>query len=94
MIDEETKEVIGFDIDLMNAIAEKAGLDIVFQNVAWDPLLAGMANCQYDMAISGMTITPERLSSSVSQFHTSMQVRSSQFKQTTPPSMALRTWLV
>ncbi|QRN84143.1 basic amino acid ABC transporter substrate-binding protein [Chloroflexota bacterium] len=60
MVDEESKEVIGFDIDLMNAIAEKAGLDIVFQNVAWDPLLAGMADCQYDMAISGMTITPER----------------------------------
>lgn len=60
MIDEETKEIVGFDIDLMNAIAEKADLDIVFQNVAWDPLLAGMADCQYDMAISGMTITPER----------------------------------
>ncbi|MBG0770195.1 MAG: basic amino acid ABC transporter substrate-binding protein [Anaerolineaceae bacterium] len=60
MVDEETKEIIGFDIDLMNAIAEKAGLDIQFQNVAWDPLLAGMADCQYDMAISGMTITPDR----------------------------------
>jgi polar amino acid transport system substrate-binding protein len=60
MIDEESKEIVGFDIDLMNAIAEKADLDIVFKNVAWDPLLAGMADCQYDMAISGMTITPER----------------------------------
>ena len=60
MVDEQTKEIVGFDIDLMNAIAEKAGLDIQFQNVAWDPLLAGMADCQYDMAISGMTITPDR----------------------------------
>ena len=60
LVDEETKEIVGFDIDLMNAVAEKAGLDIVFQNVAWDPLLAGMADCQYDMAISGMTITPAR----------------------------------
>jgi polar amino acid transport system substrate-binding protein len=60
IIDEETKEIIGFDIDLMNAIAEKAGLDIVYKNVAWDPLLAGMADCQYDMAISAMTITAER----------------------------------
>ncbi len=59
-IDEETKDIIGFDIDLMNAIAEKADLDIVYKNVAWDPLLAGMADCQYDMAISAMTITPER----------------------------------
>lgn len=59
-VEEETKDIVGFDIDLMNAIAEKAGLDIRYQNVAWDPLLAGMADCQYDMAISAMTITAER----------------------------------
>ena len=59
-VDEQTKEIIGFDIDLMNAIAERADLDIAYQNVSWDPLLAGMADCQYDMAISAMTITAER----------------------------------
>jgi polar amino acid transport system substrate-binding protein len=59
-VDEETKEIVGFDIDLMNAIAERADLDIAYQNVSWDPLLAGMADCQYDMAISAMTITAER----------------------------------
>ena len=59
-VEEETKEIIGFDIELMNAIAEKAGLNIRYQNVTWDPLLAGMADCQYDMAISAMTITAER----------------------------------
>ena len=59
-VDESTKEIVGFDIDLMNAIAEQSGLTINYQNVSWDPLLAGMADCQYDMAISAMTITPER----------------------------------
>ena len=59
-VDETSKEIVGFDIDLMKAIAEKADLDIRFQNVAWDPLLAGMADCQYDMAISAITILPER----------------------------------
>jgi len=59
-VDESTKEIVGFDIDLMNAIAEQAGLNINYQNVSWDPLLTGMADCQYDMAISAMTITPER----------------------------------
>lgn len=57
---DENKDIVGFDIDLMNAIAEKADLDIKFKNVAWDPLLAGMAECQYDMAISAITILPER----------------------------------
>ncbi len=59
-VNEQTKEIEGFDIDLMTAIAEKAGLEIEFVNVAWDPLLAGMAQCQYDAAISAMTITEER----------------------------------
>lgn len=59
-INEQTKEIEGFDIDLMTAIAEEAGLEIEFMNVAWDPLLAGMAQGQYDVAISAMTITEER----------------------------------
>ena len=59
-VDETTKDIVGFDIDLLNAIAETAELDIRLQNVAWDPLLAGMADCQYDMAISAITILPER----------------------------------
>jgi polar amino acid transport system substrate-binding protein len=59
-VDEQTKAIEGFDIDLMKAIAEKEGLDIEFVNVAWDPLLAGMAQCQYDAAISSISILPER----------------------------------
>lgn len=59
-VNEQTNEIEGFDIDLMMAIAERAGLEIEFIDVAWDPLLAGMAQCQYDAAISAMTITEER----------------------------------
>ncbi|MBN1437935.1 MAG: basic amino acid ABC transporter substrate-binding protein [Anaerolineales bacterium] len=59
-VDEETKEIIGFDIDLMKAIAEKENLDVEFVNVAWDALLAGVAQCQYDAAISSVSITEER----------------------------------
>ncbi len=59
-VDEQTMDIVGFDIDLIKAIAEEAGLDIEILNVSWDPLLAGMAQCQYDAAISAMTITDER----------------------------------
>lgn len=59
-VDEGSKEIVGFDIDLMNAIADKAGIEVEYVNVAWDSLLAGMAQCQYDAAISAMTITEER----------------------------------
>jgi polar amino acid transport system substrate-binding protein len=59
-VSEQTKEIEGFDIDLLKAIAEKEGLQIEFINVAFDPLLAGIAQCQYDAAISSITITEER----------------------------------
>jgi len=60
-VDEQTKAFVGFDIDLMKAIAAAAGFEVEFVNVGWDALLAGMATGQYDAAISAMTITEERL---------------------------------
>ena len=59
-VDEATKEFMGFDVDLMKAIAAEGGLEVTFQNVPWDTLLAGMATGQYDAACSAMTITDER----------------------------------
>ncbi|RPI34585.1 MAG: basic amino acid ABC transporter substrate-binding protein [Chloroflexota bacterium] len=60
VFNESTQQFEGFDIDLMNAIAEKTTLKIEYVNVPFDALLAGMAQCQYDAAISSMTITQER----------------------------------
>jgi polar amino acid transport system substrate-binding protein len=59
-IDDQTKEIVGFDIDIMKAIAEKRQLNIEYVNVAWDALLAGVAQGTYDCAISSITITEER----------------------------------
>jgi polar amino acid transport system substrate-binding protein len=56
----DAHEIVGFDIDLMDAIAEEANLDIEYVNVGWDPLLAGMAAGTYDAAISSITITVDR----------------------------------
>lgn len=59
-LDEQTKAPIGFDVDLMNAIATKEGLQVEFVNIPFDSALTGMAQCQYDVAISAITITDER----------------------------------
>ncbi len=59
-VNEQTKNIEGFDIDLMNAIAAKGGFEVEYVNVGFDPLLAGMAQCSYDAAISSITITDER----------------------------------
>jgi polar amino acid transport system substrate-binding protein len=59
-VDEQTKAIVGYDIDLVNAIAAKEGFEVEIVNVAWDPLLAGVAQCQYDAAISSVSITEDR----------------------------------
>ncbi len=60
MVDETTKQLIGFDIELMEAVATKAGIQYEFINLPFDPMLAGLSECQYDMAIAAITITDER----------------------------------
>lgn len=59
-VDTTTGEIVGFDVDLFNAIAEEAGLEVEWINVEWDPLLAGVAQGTYDVAISSITIKEER----------------------------------
>jgi polar amino acid transport system substrate-binding protein len=56
----EDREIVGYDIDLMTAIAEKAGFEVEFRNVAWDGIFAGLAAGEYDAVISSVTITDER----------------------------------
>lgn len=51
---------IGFDVDLAKEIAALFGLEIEFVNTAWDGIFAGLDKDQYDMVISGVSITPER----------------------------------
>lgn len=56
----ENKEIVGFDIDLINAVAEAAGFKAVVKNTGWDGIFAGLANNAYDAVISSVTITDER----------------------------------
>ncbi|QHS21880.1 transporter substrate-binding domain-containing protein [Virgibacillus sp. MSP4-1] len=56
----ETGEMEGFDIDLMNAIAEEAGFTVEFETMEFDGVLGGMRTGKYPMAISGISITEER----------------------------------
>jgi len=54
------KNVTGFDIDMVQAIAKAAGFEAVVKNVAWDGIFAGLENKEYDAILSSVTITDER----------------------------------
>ena len=57
---DENRRLVGYDIDLMNAVAEAAGFRVEFQNTAWDGIFAGLATGEYDAVISSVTITEDR----------------------------------
>lgn len=56
----DTGEMEGFDIDLINAIADEAGFEIELEVVEFDGIVSGMGTGRYDIGIAGMTITEER----------------------------------
>jgi len=53
-------QIVGFDIDVVNAICEVVNCVAQFQTTAWDGIFAAMANGEFDMIASGITITEER----------------------------------
>ena len=53
-------EIVGFDIDLMAAVAEASGFEYEVRNTAWDGIFAGLANGAYDGILSSVTILDER----------------------------------
>lgn len=54
------KNIVGFDIDFLKAVAKEAGFTVVFKNTAWDGIFAGIEAGKYDAIISSVTITDER----------------------------------
>ncbi len=56
----DPKHLIGFEVDLINAIAEDLGMKAVHVQNEWDGLIMGMERNDYDIAINGLEITPDR----------------------------------
>ncbi|MHB1355114.1 MAG: basic amino acid ABC transporter substrate-binding protein [Anaerolineae bacterium] len=54
------KQIVGFDIDLINAIAKAMGFEVEIINTAWDGIFAGLENGDYDAILSSVSITEER----------------------------------
>lgn len=52
--------IIGFDIDLVNAVAKEAGFTAEFVNTRWDGIFVALASGEFDAVASAVTITDER----------------------------------
>ncbi|MEI8347185.1 MAG: ABC transporter substrate-binding protein/permease, partial [Pseudomonadota bacterium] len=57
---QDPQKLIGFEVDLAQAIAQDLGMKAVFKQVAWDNLIPALNRNDIDMAMNGLEITPER----------------------------------
>ncbi len=56
----EADELVGYDVEVAKAIAEKLGVEAEFVEGEWDGLLAGLSAGRYDIMVNGVDIDPER----------------------------------
>src|SRR5262245_56896362 len=54
------REIIGFEIDLMNAVGKQLNRKSVFVQNQWDGLIPGLQRGNYDLAVNGIEITDDR----------------------------------
>ena len=55
-----SKEIVGYDVDIIKAVAQKAGLQIKIVNTPWTGIFAALNNGDVDLIISGVTINDKR----------------------------------
>lgn len=56
----EKGEIVGFDIDVVKAVAQKAGMEVKFVNTPWEGIFNTLAQGDRDFLVSAITITDER----------------------------------
>ncbi|WP_078408860.1 glutamine ABC transporter substrate-binding protein GlnH [Priestia abyssalis] len=59
-LDEKTGEYVGFDIDLLKAITEQAGIEYELKPMDFNGIIPALQTQNLDMAIAGITIKDER----------------------------------
>jgi polar amino acid transport system substrate-binding protein len=59
-LDTDGKTVIGFDVDLFNAVAAKLGLTTDWQSAKFDAIIPGVGSGKYNIGVSSFTVNKER----------------------------------
>jgi cystine transport system substrate-binding protein len=55
-----TGDLTGYDIEIVTAVADKLGVDPVFEETQWDAIFAGLDSGRIDVIANQVSITPER----------------------------------
>lgn len=57
---DESGALVGFDVEIAEAVAEKLGLEIEFAETQWDAIFAGLDAGRFDVIGNQVSINPER----------------------------------
>jgi len=73
----DPSRIIGFEVDLANALAQHTGRRARFVQNQWDGLVPGLERGEYDVVINGLEITSERaekISFSIPYFYSTLTI--------------------
>lgn len=60
-VDEQTKEIVGFDVDLLEEIGKLTNAEVEFKSFPnFDAIFAALANKEFDLVVSSVSVTEER----------------------------------
>ena len=57
---DETGELVGYDVEVSKAVAEKLGLEVEFQETEWAAIFAGLESKRFDVIGNQVSINEER----------------------------------
>ncbi|MFA0815977.1 MAG: ABC transporter substrate-binding protein [Anaerofustis sp.] len=57
----DSGSLVGFDVDMANEIADRMGVKVQFVETAWDGIFMGLDAQKYDVVISSVSITQDRI---------------------------------
>lgn len=60
-LDDDQETIVGFNVDLFDAVADKLDLDVHWENAPFDNIIIGVDSGEYDAGVSSFTINEERL---------------------------------
>lgn len=56
----ENNEIVGIDADIMQAIADKLGMELKIEDMAFDSIIPAVQSGKADIGAAGMTVTEDR----------------------------------
>ncbi len=56
----DNNDIVGIDVDIATAIAEKLGMELEIEDVAFDSIINEVTSGKADFAMAGMTVTADR----------------------------------